>query len=223
MQAIKAYYQIYNDDFSRMLNKIEDCARTCYKSEDKIKEGSAEKMVAALIRSDHTAMLEHASLTVKFVCDRAMSHEIVRHRLASFAQESQRYVNYGNQDEVTFIIPDGMEYKSESWNIWKDAMKNAEKAYLDLLKAGCKPQDARAVLPNSTKTEIVMTANLREWRWFFKLRAADATGAASPQMHELTRPLLTELKTLIPVIFDDITYPGESVVKEDGKQEESTV
>jgi len=224
MQAIKAYYQIYNDvDGERMLHKIEDIARVCYKSEDKIKEGSAEKMVAALIRSNHEAMLEHASLTVKFVCDRAMSHEIVRHRLASFAQESQRYVNYGKQDEVTFIIPEGIDYGSEAWKTWKDSMKEAEAKYLALIKQGLTPQIARAVLPNSTKTEIVMTANLREWRWFFKLRAADATGQASPQMHELTRPLLTELKTLIPVIFDDITYPGESVVKEDGKQEESTL
>ena len=223
MQAIKAYYQIYNDvNGDAILHKIENIARVCYKSENKIKEGSAEKMVAALIRSNHEAMLEHASLTVKFVCDRAMSHEIVRHRLASFAQESQRYVNYGKEDEVTFIIPDGMKYKSDEWELWKTNMENAEKTYLSLIKCGVTPQEARSVLPNSTKTEIVMTANLREWRWFFKLRAADVTGQASPQMHELARPLLTELKTLVPIIFDDITYPGEELekaVKEDVKEE----
>ena len=227
MQAITPYYQIYADfDGDKILKKIEAVARVCYKSEDKIKDGSAKKMVAALVRSGHESMLEHASITVKFVCDRAMSHEIVRHRLASYAQESQRYCNYEKDDEVTFIIPTGMVYKSKEWNIWKQAMKEAEDHYLTLIKEGFTPQMARSVLPNSTKTEIVMTANLREWRWFFKLRAADVTGQASPQMHELTRPLLTELKSLIPVIFDDITYPGEvseSVVKEDGKQEKSTV
>lgn len=212
MQAIKAYTQIYADfDGQKLINKLEEIARTCYKSENKIKEGSAQKMVAALIKNGHEAMLEHASITIKFVVDRGISHELVRHRLASFAQESTRYCNYSKDDfgsEITFIIPDYLDYKSAGWNTWKDTMKTCEDAYFKLLDIGLTPQEARAVLPSSLKTEVVMTANLREWRHFFKLRAADATGAAHPQMKEVTVPLLAELKEMIPVVFDDIQVKG---------------
>ena len=123
---------------------------------------------------------------------------------------------------MTFILPSQFKYRSPEFQEWSKAMQEAEQHYLHMIDEGVPPQMARTVLPNSTKTEIVMTANLREFRHFFKLRAADATGAAHPQMKELTQPLLTELKSLIPVIFDDITYPGESVVKEDGKQKEQS-
>ena len=212
MQAIKAYTQIYNDfNGQDILNKIERIARTCYKSEGKIKEGSAAKMVAALIRSGHEAMIEHASLTIKFVVDRGVSHEIVRHRMASFAQESTRYCNYSKDDfgsECTFIIPDYIQYKSKAWDMWVEQMKAAEKTYFNLLDFGLSPQEARCVLPNSTKTEIIMTANLREWRHFFKLRAAGTTGKPHPQMLEVAVPLLAELKELVPVIFDDIEVKG---------------
>lgn len=208
MQAIKAYTQIYNDfDGQKMLEKIEQVARTCYKSEGKIQEGSAAKMVASLIKSGHEAMLEHASVTVKFVVDRGISHELVRHRLASFAQESTRYCNYSKDDfgsEITFIIPEYLEYKSEGWNIWKESMKQAEDAYFKMLDFGLSPQQARAVLPNSLKTEVVMTANLREWRHFFKLRALGTTGKPHQQMLEVTVPLLEDMKNLIPVVFDDL-------------------
>ena len=197
MQAIKPYTQIYKDfDGQKMLQKIEAAARTCYKSEGKIQEGSAAKLVAGLIKSGHEAMLEHASVTVKFVVDRGISHELVRHRLASFAQESTRYCNYSKDDfgsEITFIIPDYLEYKSEGWNIWKESMKQAEDAYFKMLDFGLSPQQARAVLPNSLKTEVVMTANLREWRHFFKLRALGTTGKPHPQMLEVAVPLLEDM------------------------------
>lgn len=208
MQAIKPYTQIYKDfDGQKVLQKIEAAARTCYKSEGKIQEGSAAKMVACLIKSGHEAMLEHASVTVKFVVDRGISHELVRHRLASFAQESTRYCNYSKDDfgsEITFIIPEYLEYKSEGWNIWKESMKQAEDAYFKMLDFGLSPQQARAVLPNSLKTEVVMTANLREWRHFFKLRALGTTGKPHPQMLEVAVPLLEDMKNLIPVVFDDL-------------------
>lgn len=208
MQAIKPYTQIYKDfDGQKVLQKIEAAARTCYKSEGKIQEGSAAKLVAGLIKSEHEAMLEHASVTVKFVVDRGISHELVRHRLASFAQESTRYCNYSKDDfgsEITFIIPDYLEYKSEGWNIWKESMKQAEDAYFKMLDFGLSPQQARAVLPNSLKTEVVMTANLREWRHFFKLRALGTTGKPHPQMLEVAVPLLEDMKNLIPVVFDDL-------------------
>lgn len=208
MQAIKPYTQIYKDfDGQKVLQKIEAAARTCYKSEGKIQEGSAAKLVAGLIKSGHEAMLEHASVTVKFVVDRGISHELVRHRLASFAQESTRYCNYSKDDfgsEITFIIPDYLEYKSEGWNIWKESMKQAEDAYFKMLDFGLSPQQARAVLPNSLKTEVVMTANLREWRHFFKLRALGTTGKPHSQMLEVAVPLLEDMKNLIPVVFDDL-------------------
>ena len=221
MQAIKAYTQIFKDfEGQKVLQKLELVGRTCYKSEDKITEDSATNFVAGLIKRGHEAMLEHVSITVKFVTDRGISHEIVRHRLASYAQESTRYCNYSQDKfghELTFIIPDFLEYGSEGFKLWKDEMKQVEKTYFAMLEAGHTPQEARSVLPNSLKTELVMTANLREWRAFFKLRAANSTGAAHPQMLEITRPLLDDLKAMIPVVFDDITYE-EKVVKEDGKE-----
>lgn len=154
MKAIKPYTQIYLDfDGQKMIEKNEAIARICYKSEGKIKDGSAEKMVKALVKSGHLAMIEHASVTVKFVVDRGISHEIVRHRVASFAQESTRYCNYSKDDfssEITFIIPEYIAYGSEGFKIWKEQMKTAEKAYFDLLNFGLSPQEARAVLPKQS-------------------------------------------------------------------------
>lgn len=208
MQAIKAYTQIFKDfEGQKVLQKLELVGRTCYKSEGKIQEGSAAKMVASLIKSGHEAMLEHVSVTVKFVVDRGISHELVRHRLASFAQESTRYCNYSKDDfgsEITFIIPEYLDYKSAGWNTWKETMKACEDSYFKLLDIGLTPQEARAVLPNSLKTEVVMTANLREWRHFFKLRALGTTGKPHPQMLEVTVPLLEDFKQMIPVVFDDL-------------------
>ena len=206
MKIIKPYTQIISEiNGQEILKKIELTGRICYKSEDKITDDSAARFVSNLIKRGHEAMLEHESLTIKFVVDRGISHELVRHRMASFAQESTRYCNYAKEDfgkEITFIAPYYLNGKG--WEIWKKTMKACENAYFELLDFGLTAQEARAVLPTSLKTEIVMTANLREWRHFFKLRAANKTGKAHPQMLEVTRPLLDKLKTLIPVVFDDI-------------------
>ena len=208
MKIIKPYTEIYGDiNGQAILKKIEWVGRTCYKSEDSITEDSAEKFVAGLIKRGHEAMLEHDSITVKFVVDRGVSHEIVRHRLASFAQESTRYCNYAKDkfgNEITFIEPCFWDKNSENYALWVKSMECAEMVYFSFLSAT--PEKARSVLPNSLKTELVMTANLREWRHFFKLRAANTTGKAHPQMLEVTRPLLDKFKQLIPVVFDDITY-----------------
>ena len=205
MKIIDARYEILDKiDRMEVLKKIERVARTCYKSEDYIKEGSAERLVKSLIDRGHEAMLEHYSFSIKFICDRGVSHEIVRHRMASFAQESTRYCNYSKDkfgNELTFIKPCFFEKWEQKYNIWEISMERAEKTYFNLLSVGCTPEQARSVLPNSIKTEVVMTANLREWRHFLKLRTAQA---AHPQMRELTIPLLKELKEKIPVIFDDI-------------------
>jgi thymidylate synthase (FAD) len=146
--------------------------------------------------------LTHWDVTVKFVTDRGVSHEIVRHRPASYCQESTRYCNYAQDKfnkEITFIIPDNIEYLSQGWNIWKNAMKDAEDAYFKLLDFGLLPQDARGVLPTDIKTELVMTANLQEWKHFFNLRTAKA---AHPKMREVAIPLLDDIKEIIPGIFE---------------------
>ena len=208
MRVINAGYEIISDlNGAEILKHIERCARVCYKSEDRITDGSAEKMVAALIRSGHEAMLEHYSFTVKFICDRGVSHELVRHRIASFAQESSRYCCYAKDKfgkELTFINPCFWEPNSDNYARWFHEMNEAEKTYLAMIESGATPEQARDILPMSIKTEIVMTANLREWRHFFKLRAEGVTGKPHPQMLEITIPLLKELKQKIPVVFDDI-------------------
>lgn len=200
------------------LKHIEKIGRVCYKSEGKITEDgeSAKKFVKMLIDRGHEAMIEHSSLSVKFVVDRGVSHELVRHRIASFAQESTRYVNYSLEkfgNEINVIdIHDGINLDNKMKNMdsdtilaimneWCLAMEDAEKHYMKMIELGATPQIARSVLPNSTKTEITISANYREWRNFFKLRVPNT---AHPQMREVTIPLLKELKRRLPIIFDDI-------------------
>ena len=189
------------------LKRIERIGRVCYKSEDKITPDgeSAKRFVGALIKHGHEAMIEHVSISVLFTCDRGVSHEIVRHRLCSFAQESTRYVNYASSDKapdgIIFIRPIFYTYGTDAYNEWVESCKETEFWYLQAIKRGAKPQEARSVLTNSVKTEIVVTANIREWRNIFKLRCDKA---AHPQIRELMTSLLTEFKNRIPVVFDDI-------------------
>ena len=191
-------------DGSVILSRIEECGRVCYKSEDKIKEGSAEAFCRGIIKRGHEAVLEHGSFTVKFICDRGVSHEIVRHRLAAYCQESTRYCNYSKGQfggEITVIEPCYLLPGTDAYRIWKSACERAETAYFDLLDIGLTPQEARAVLPNSLKTEVCMTADIREWRHFFQLRCSPA---AHPQMREVATQLLIAAREKIPVLFDDI-------------------
>jgi len=196
------------------LETIEAAGRTCYKSEDKITEGSAEKFVKMVVKRGHLSVIEHAYMSVKFICDRGVTHEVVRHRLAAYSQESTRYCNY--KGGVTFIIPpwidipEGDFSETDAGELFREGycpeyewfrfMLNAENTYKSLIYEWS-PQQARSVLPNSLKTEIIMTANLREWMHVFKLRTSKA---AHPQIRELMIPLLEEMKILVPVIFDDI-------------------
>lgn len=191
-------------DGTAILKHIELCGRVCYKSEGLMTEDSMERFVRGIIKRGHEAVLEHSSFSVRFIVDRGVSHEIVRHRLASYCQESTRYCNYADDkfgEEITVIRPYYLEEGSVAFEEWRTACRRAEEAYLWLLGQGHSPQEARAVLPNSLKTELIMTANLREWRHFFKLRTAPA---AHPQMREVTIPLLREVQRRIPVVFEDI-------------------
>lgn len=189
------------------LQMIERIGRVCYKSEDKISPDgvSAKKFVKMLIDRGHEAMIEHSQLSVLFVCDRGVSHELVRHRLCSFAQESTRYCNYSREDKnpdgIIFIKPFWMEEGSNEYREWETACSDSEFWYLQAIKHGQTPQEARAVLVNSVKTEIVVTGNFREFRHLLKLRTAPD---AHPQMREIMVPLLEELKNRIPVVFDDL-------------------
>ena len=214
MKIINAGFQILsNFNGIEMLKDIEYIARTCYKSENMITDLSAVKMVESLINRGHEAMLEHQSISVKFIVDRGVSHELVRHRMASYAQESTRYCNYSKDkfgNELTFISPCFWSKCSREYEEWYAAMNSAEDIYFELINWGVTPEQARTVLPNSIKTEVVMTANLREWRHFFKLRALGITGKPHPQMLEVTVPLLAEFKALIPVVFDDLIV-GENL------------
>ena len=199
------------------LQLIELAGRTCYKSEDKMTDTSAPAFAAMVIKRGHESVIEHASATVRFVVDRGVSHEIVRHRLASFSQESTRYCDYEG-GHVAFVVPPWVDVMIGDYNCnvhfsdyikevsdedthWLDAMIQAELSYKRLRTAGWRPEQARSVLPNSLKTEIVMTANLREWRHFFKLRTA---AAAHPQMREVACPLLAKMREFMPVVFDDV-------------------
>ena len=208
MKIIKAGVQLFNDFKGKeMIKKLEMIGRTCYKSEAKITDDSAEAFVRNLIKNKHFAMLEHASITVKFIVDRGISHEIVRHRIASYAQESTRYCNYSKDKfnkELTFIKPCFLQEGTTVFEVWKNNMQQAETAYMRMLEIGMLPEHARSVLPNSLKTELVMTANLREWRSFLELRALNKSGKAHPQMLEVTTPLLSELKRILPSVFEDL-------------------
>lgn len=194
------------EEIDLMIKRIEQAGRICYRSEDKITEISWMKFLNSIVSRGHESVIEHAIISVKLEVDRGVSHELVRHRVASYSQSSTRYCNYskgkfGNEIAVIkpcfWITDEDMEKRM----VWHNAMKASEDAYFELLDLGATPQEARSVLPNSLKTEIIVTMNLRSWRNFFQLRT---NFSSHPQMIEIATPLLKEFKTRIPVIFDDI-------------------
>lgn len=209
MKVIQQSYEILTDlsDPIKILKDIERAGRTCYKSENNITDDSCIKFCKMICEHGHEAMIEHSQLSVKFIVNRAIANEIVRHRLFSFAQESTRYCNYSKDkfgNEIKVIMPeDLMPVITPKYEIWLNLCKQSEKAYFDLLSEGVKPETARDVLPLSTATEIVVTGNIREWRHFFRLRT---DVRAHPQIASVAGSLLDELKSKIPVLFDDIKH-----------------
>lgn len=209
MKIIKPSYVIEQElNENEMLKTIERAGRTCYKSENLVNEESAKKFVTNILKLGHESVIEHEKITVRIICDRGVTHEIVRHRIASYSQESTRYCNYCNDrfgNELTFIEPCFFSSNSEedrkNKQIWLDTMSMIEKNYNMLIENGAKPEEARAILPNSLKTEIVVTMNLRAWRHFFKLRT-DKT--AHPQIREISNMILDEFKEKLPTIFGDL-------------------
>lgn len=217
MKIIEPHFEIWTElDEDKILKHLEKVGRVCYKSEDKITEDSAAKFIGRLISHEHLSMIEHYNITVKFFVDRGISHEIVRHRVASYAQESTRYVNFANEKyskNINIIdIKGGMnldpkvsklpiEKFNEIYDEWYSACQDAENHYNKMIELGATPQIARSVLPTSTKTELVATYNIREWRHFLKLRTSKP---AHPQIREVTIQLLKEFQKQMPTLFGDI-------------------
>lgn len=202
-----------------VMKRLELCGRVCYKSEDRITEDSAARFIRMIIKSGHEAVLEHCSLTVRFIVDRGVSHELVRHRVVSYCQESTRYCNYSKDKfgrEITVIEPCFLTPGTKPYERWKEACSDAEDAYFDMLELGCSPEEARAVLPHSLKTEVVMTADIREWRHILKLRNG---WRAHPQMREVAALLLDKCYEGMPVLFEDIYdfYKGPQTQKEEAQ------
>jgi len=208
MKIIKPFFVFeYDFDGNEILRRLERYGRVCYKSEDKITPDSAARLIANIIASGHESVIEHEKVTVGVVCDRGVSHEVVRHRIAAYSQESTRYCNYSKGKfggEITVIDIKPHLKNTASFDVWFRHMLASEKAYNKMIELGESPQIARSVLPNSLKTEIIITYDLREWRHFFRLRCALK---AHPQMREITIPLFVEMKKRIPVIFDDLNIP----------------
>lgn len=209
MKVIKPAIFIEQElDEDKILKTIERAGRTCYKSEHLVSEESAKRFVANIIKLGHESVIEHEKITVRIICDRGVTHEIVRHRIASYSQESTRYCNYCNDkfgSELTFIEPcffsTDSEQDAENKKIWLETMDTIEKSYNLLIKNGAKPEEARSILPNSLKTEIVVTMNLRAWRHFLKLRTDKS---AHPQIREVSNMILNEFKEKLPTIFGDL-------------------
>ena len=227
MKIIEPSIEILTPLDDSLLKIIEVAGRTCYQSDELIKKGDYIGFVRKIIKNGHEAMLEHASVSITVTCDRGVTHEIVRHRIAAYAQESTRYCNYSKDkfgNQLTFIRPCWMTLPEGEWGHtgnywhcddkeihdmprdeehWLTSMWDSEHCYLQLLQMGWAPQQARSVLPSSLATRIVMTMNLREWRHFFVLRCAPA---AHPQMQEIALKILYEFFLRIPVIVEDIPY-----------------
>lgn len=204
MKILNPYVYINSYELAEAkLRNIEYCARLCYKSEEKT--GSSDNFLRGIIKSGHESVIEHEKITAFFVIDRGVSHEIVRHRIASFSQESTRYCNYSSdkfENEISVIRPFFYKEGSEEFETWKKACLACEEGYINLLESGT-PQQARAVLPNSLKTEIAVTMNFRQWRHFLKLRSA---ADAHPQIQQVCIPLLLTFKQKLPVLFEPVPY-----------------
>ena len=226
MRIIEPFIEIPDVNGPQILRNIENAGRVCYKSEDSITEASYKEFISRIIARGHESVLEHEKVTVKFVCDRGVTHEIVRHRIASYSQESTRYCNYGAKEEGITVIEPFFFIGKPNYTSWYNACQFAEDIYLSIVRLGATPQEARSVLPNSLKTEIVVTYNLREWRHFFRLRAAKT---AHPQMQQLAIPLLLKFKEILHPAFDDIEYNKDffqenyAAIKEDNNAKDNGV
>lgn len=210
MKIIEPRVELINPiPYEVALNTIETAGRTCYQSEDRMTDDSAEDFIRRIIQRGHESVLEHVSVTARFICDRGVSHEIVRHRIGAYSQESTRYCNYSKGkfgSEITVIRPCFFKgvfpsHEGDKEDQWYDACLSAEYGYFRMLEDGATPQEARSVLPNSLKTSLIVTYNFREWRHFIRLRCDPAAHPQMQQVAFMARDLLAER---YPVFFDDL-------------------
>jgi len=192
-----------------ILKQLESYGRTCYKSRHLITGDSHLKYINMIMANGHLSVIEHVNITFLVVGNRGLSHELVRHRIASYSQESTRYCNYAKDkfgseisviDQSKHINPDGNN--QVALDLWKVAMQEAEDSYMSLLDLGVPPQLARGVLPIDVKTEVVVTMNLRELGHMLKLRTSPA---AHPNIRNVMVELWAVLRENIPIIFDDLS------------------
>lgn len=199
------------DSCKLIYKRIERAGRTCYKSEDKITKESAEKFIRMIIKRGHESVLEHEKISVRIVCSRSCSHQLVRHRLGSYSQESQRYINYTkkktfsgkSKEGMTVVCPLSIQRSRKTFFMWKMLMRSCYAIYKTLIKLGIQPEDARSVLPNACKTEIVVTYNLRQWRHFLNTRCDPH---AQEEIRYVATTILHTFRSLLPAVFEDIKY-----------------
>lgn len=197
---------VSQEDGVKLLQKIERMARISHRSEDRQTPDSWAKFLEAVVLNHGDwSVTEHASATVIFRVDRGVTHELVRHRLFSFTQESTRFVNGRKSypEGLEFIYPRELRQQNnpDSWMTWGIAMQHAEKSYFDMLEDGMRPQEARSVLPNALAATIAVSGNLRNFRHLFLMRTSKET---HPDFRAVTIPLLVEFKKLIPILYEDI-------------------
>jgi len=191
---------------------MEVAGRTCYATTWKIEPGSARKFVQMIFRRGHHTILEHCTATFCVVCDRGVSHEFVRHRLMTFSQESTRFCNYSGDrfgKEIKVVLPPGLTEEDE--RDWREAMAQSERSYLRMTDRKTPPEIARSVLPQSLKTEFVVTANLREWALFLRQRYYGLTGKPHPQMHEVATYIRNELLAKCPDVFEQVDREAKRI------------
>lgn len=195
-------------DYSQILNTIELAYRTCYNSQTSSTDAEKEAFIKRMIASGHESPLEHVNLSVEIITDRAVSHELVRHRIASYSQQSQRYCNYSKDkygSQVSFIQPHWLHDADEdTYYSYLNVLSTCEQVYMNLIEKGFPTQDARGVLPNATATKLVMTMNIRSWRNFLKLRSIGTTGKPHPDMQILADKILNLFSEHFPVFFNDL-------------------
>lgn len=205
MNIIEPWIEIYNFDGKEIMKNIEKACRICYRSENKITEDSYKNLINNCITRGHESILEHEKVTIKMCCDIGVYKDLTRHRHASFSIESTRYCNYGKDkfnNEIKFIKPCNIE-PGEIYGLWKNEMQNIEHTYQEMSKNGCTPDQMRMILPHSTAAELVMTANIREWKHILSLRCSKY---AHPSVQQVMIPLLLYFKKEMPEIFNAIEY-----------------
>lgn len=206
MKIINPYIEVEEIDGINIMKKIEKACRTCYRSEGSITDDSYKKLLENCITRGHESVLEHEKVTIRMYTDIGVYKDLTRHRIASFSIESTRYCNYGKDkfdNEIKFVKPCNIEENSKLYEIWKASLKSIEEKYMEMAELGATPDQMRMILPHSTAAEIVMTANIREWKHILELRT---TNHVHPSIRQVMIPLLLYLKKEMPEIFEKVEY-----------------